>query len=127
MGRVLCKIPHEGKDYYLVWSTIVDAFITYGMSLEEFTEWMREEEGRRYMEMDHNRRMEKVEMFGTSSAFNKSPEELISLNHCGPKQQRITMEGIIYDLITRRPEDEEDGVTDEEMEPYLWPLDEEEE
>ena len=117
MGRLICKIPHEGKDYYLIWSTVVDSFVTYGLPLDEFTEWMREEEGRRYMEFDHANRMERVEAKGTSSRMDNSVEEVVTCNRCGPGETRISMEGIIYQFITRRGQ----KVTEDEMLPYLNP------
>lgn len=102
MGRSICKIPHGGKDYYLIWSTVVDSFVTFGMELEEFTAWMREEEGNRYMEATHPARMERVEKYGTSSRMDNSVEEVIGCNRCGPGEERLSMEGIIYLFITMR-------------------------
>lgn len=36
----------ENKDYYLMWSTIVDAPITWGMALEQFKNWYLRECGK---------------------------------------------------------------------------------
>jgi len=118
MGRSICKIPHEGKDYYLVWSTICDSFITYGLELEEFTEWMREEEGNRYMEDTHPGRMERVEKYGTSSRMDSSVEEVIGCNRCGPREKRISMEGIIYKFIVMRGKEVDDEVMNKYRRPY---------
>lgn len=40
MPRFIMKLhdDRDNKDYYLEWSTVVDAPVTYGMSLEEFKE-----------------------------------------------------------------------------------------
>jgi len=33
--------PIDNKEYFMEWSTVVDAPITYGLSLEEFTEYYK--------------------------------------------------------------------------------------
>lgn len=121
MGRSIVKLPYKGKDYYLLWSSIVDAPITYGVPLKELEDYLREEEGARYMREDHPRRMERVEKYGTSSLHGETPEEFIVVNRAGPDEQRITLEGIIYQYIARAGED----VTHAEMVPYFWPYEDE--
>lgn len=110
MGRFICKIPYEGEDYYLIWSSIVDAPVTFGMKLEEFTDFMREEEGQRYMKTEHSHRMERVDRFGTSIYRGESVEDLIILNRCGPQEQCLTLEDIIKKYIVRRERDDRDMV-----------------
>jgi hypothetical protein len=41
MGRFICKFEDKDDVYYLEWSTVVDAPVTFGMSLEEFKEYYR--------------------------------------------------------------------------------------
>jgi len=47
MGRYIIQIKDDAnkKDYFLEWSTIVEAPVTYGLSLEEFKEYYRHEYG----------------------------------------------------------------------------------
>ncbi len=102
MPRIICKIPYQGQDYYLLYSTISDSFLTYGVSLERFTRNMAEQEGSRYMEMGHPRRMSRVERFGTSSMNRESVEELIVGNRCGPNEEELSLDQIIHHFVARK-------------------------
>ncbi len=102
MGRIICKIPHQGKDYYLLYSTTSDSFCTYGVGLARFTQYMGEREGSRYMETEHPRRMARVERFGTSSLDEESVEDLILCNRCGPKEEELTLEQIVNHFVAGR-------------------------
>lgn len=52
MPSFIIKVKDEkfNKDYYMEWSTIVDAPVTYGMSLDEFKEYYKEQYGIKGME-----------------------------------------------------------------------------
>lgn len=53
MPRYICKLQDGDTAYYMEWSTVVDAPVTFGMTLEEFMEHYREEYGKRgLMEME---------------------------------------------------------------------------
>lgn len=119
MGRSVIKIQHEGKDYYLEWSSIVDAPVTYGMELEEFEEYMRDEYGRRYMEIDHPFRMQRVRENGTSSRYHESMKDVVGWNRAGPNESQLTFEGIIYKYITHRERDHADKITKQELAPFI--------
>lgn len=56
------------RDFYLEWSTIVDAPITWGMSLEEFTLYYRQKYGTAGMR-DFPNRMARTEERGCSMPF----------------------------------------------------------
>lgn len=103
MPRYIVKIPHEGQDYYLDWSTIVDAPVTYGLTLEEFKEYCREEYGRQRIEsFDFKQRMERVEEKNTSSLLHDSAEDVMSCNRAGDKETRLDLQGIIQKFIIER-------------------------
>jgi hypothetical protein len=107
MPRFIVKIPHAGQDYYLDWSTIVDAPVTYGMSLDEYKEYYRDEYGRAAFEgFEFKQRMERVEAKGTSSMFHNNVEDLISYNRAGEKETQLDLQGIIQKYIVERQEDE---------------------
>ena len=46
MPRFILKIEDNSKEYYMEYSTVVDAPITYGMDLETFKRYWKEEYGR---------------------------------------------------------------------------------
>ena len=49
MPRYILKINDGSKDYYLLWSTVVDAPVTQGMSLREFKKYYQSEYGEQGM------------------------------------------------------------------------------
>lgn len=95
MPRYICKISHENKDYYLEFSTVVDAPVTYGMSLEDFTEYYREEYGRSAMELEFPDRMKRVEAHGSSCRMGDSAEAIMRLNRAGKGETCMTMAQLI--------------------------------
>lgn len=95
MGKLICKFEDGPTEYYLEWSTVVDAPITFGMSLEDFKEYYLEEYGRNGMEFDFQQRMERVEKYGTSSHLHSSVDDLIAFNRAGNNETRLTKDQII--------------------------------
>lgn len=85
---------------YFEWSTIVDAPITYGLSLDEYKQYYKEEYGLLSFEHELPQRLERVEKTGTS-AFNDSVEDIISFNRAGPKESCLTKEELIKFLKER--------------------------
>jgi len=84
---------------HLEWSTIVDAPVTYGMSLTEFKDWYILEYGRSSID-DLNQRLERVEKTGTS-AFDFSLDSILSCNRAGPKETELTKEELIEKYCRR--------------------------
>lgn len=68
MSRYIIKLTDKRdlKDYYLEWSTIVDAPVTYGMYLEGFKAYYQQEYGRSGMR-ELPERLKRVEEKGTSA------------------------------------------------------------
>lgn len=89
MGRFIVKL----EDYYFEWSTISDRPATFGMKLDEFTRFYREEYGRRGMQ-ELPARLERVEKCGTSSYDSETPEELFLCNRAGPNESKLSAEEI---------------------------------
>jgi len=89
MPRYIVKI----KDKYFEWSTVVDAPVTYGMSLDEFRQYYQAEYGNDGM---HNldERLERVEAKGTSSQLDKDLKECIGFNRAGKNERQLSIEGI---------------------------------
>lgn len=97
MGRYIIKI----KDQYLEWSTVVDAPVTYGMSLTEFEEFTKEEYGQHGL-MELPKRLERVERKGTSSMMDSSLESLVSYNRAGENSTCITLDEIYERYCVKR-------------------------
>jgi hypothetical protein len=75
MPKYIVKV--SGK--YLEYSTIVDAFVSTPMTLEEFKEFYIENYGRHGMESLEDR-LERVEAKGTSCFMDDSAEDTLSGN-----------------------------------------------
>jgi hypothetical protein len=83
------------EDQYLEWSTVVDAPVTFGMSLEEFTEYYKVEYGCRAMRFEFKDRMDRVEKTGTSALLYDSVDEVIEHNRAGKDETCLSKEQII--------------------------------
>jgi hypothetical protein len=105
MGKIICKFEDGDKTYYLEWSTIADGPATFGMSLEEFTDYYKEEYGRRGLEFEFPERMARVEKIGTSSRICSSVDEVISGNRAGKGETMLTKEQIIEAFCRNNDED----------------------
>ncbi len=105
MPRYICKFEDGDKNYYMEWSTVVDAPVTWGLSLEEFEDHYRQkygDEGMRYLP----NRMERVEAKGTSSELHDSLEDLIGgYNRAGKNETFLTLEQIVDSFCRNRDED----------------------
>ena len=97
MGRCLIKI----KDQYLEWSTVVDAPVTYGMTLEELHIFIKEEYGNSGL-VELPQRMERIEKNGTSSNMRISLESLISDNRAGPNETCLSLDEIYERYCVKR-------------------------
>lgn len=93
MARVIIKLINNQKEYYFEWSTVCDAPITYGMSLEELKEYYLFEYGK-YHFKDLEERLKLVEKNGSSSRLY-SLKDLIDSNVAGENGEKLTIEQII--------------------------------
>lgn len=96
MPRYIIKLsnPLNNKDYYLDWSTIVDAPITHGMEIEEFKEYYKSNYGILSYEHELPKRLERVSRYGTSSLVS-TLDDLIMCNKAGDDGHCLTYEEII--------------------------------
>lgn len=97
MGTYILKINDEKTniDYYLEWSTVVDGPISYGMSLEEFKKYYKEEYGNAGMKILEER-MERVNKNGCSGRYpDDKLEDFFKFNRAGKNETRLNEEGIL--------------------------------
>lgn len=90
------------KEYYLLYSTVVDAPTTWGMTLPDLTKFYKEEYGNEGIR-DLQKRMSRVEDKGTSSFLDSSVEDTIAGNHAGPDGTTITLDEIYTAYCLRQP------------------------
>ncbi len=101
MPKYIIKMSGEGKDFYLKWSTVVDAPTTYGMSLDEFKEFYRQEYGNQGIQQ-LPQRLERVERTGCS-AYTKTLDEVLINNRAGDNETEISKAEIFRKYCLERP------------------------
>jgi hypothetical protein len=97
MARYILKIHDDklDKDFYLDWSSVVDAPITRGMSLEEFNEYLVERYGWDNTPEDLERRMKRVEATGTSAFGYENTDSFFKYNRAGDNEKTLNKEQIL--------------------------------
>ena len=98
MGKPIIKLG----EYYLEWSSVVDAPVTFGMSLEDFKEYYRMMYGEQGMR-GLDERLARVATKGTSDFADPDVEATISGNRAGPDEARLTQEEIFITYCLRKP------------------------
>ncbi len=101
MGRSIIKLTEGPKTWYLEWSSIVDAPITYGMSLYELEKYIQDEYGRQGLE-HLAERLVRVDAVGTSASGYESIDQFLSFNRAGPNETTFTKSQIIDWYCHRR-------------------------
>ena len=82
------------KQYYYIWSSVVDAPITDSLDLEQLTNWIKQQEGEEGLRKLPER-LKRVEEKGTSAFNYSSVEELISYNRAGENETHLSMDELI--------------------------------
>ena len=89
MPRHIIKL----RDKYLEWSTIVDAPLTPGLTLEQLQEHIGNKYGLDRLKYLPSR-LERVEKYGTSKLEGVSVADLIAGNRAGENETRLTEDEI---------------------------------
>lgn len=98
MSRKIIKLG----DYYFEYSTVVDAPVTWGMTLKDFEAYYLFEYGRSSIE-DFIERMKRVEEKGTSSLTEDGAESTMEYNCAGPNGKNLTTDEIYKLYCLREP------------------------
>ncbi len=102
MGRGIIKLEKGGESRYLEWSTIVDAPVTWGMTLDEFNEYYRHEYGAEGMRRLPDR-MARTELKGTSFYLDADVSDTIGHNRAGDSDVSLTHGQIWEKYVDRAP------------------------
>ena len=95
MSKYIIKIidQKENKNYYLEWSSIIDAPVTHGMNLKTFKKYYKKKYGTSSMIL-LKERLKRVEKQGTSAIGNKL-EDILCYNRAGEKETTLNKEQIL--------------------------------
>lgn len=98
MGRAIIKI----KDYYLIWSSVVDAPVSFGMNRADLEAWLKEEYGRAgfpgWLQL-----IPVADERGTSFYERDSVEDTIDGNRAGPMGACLTLDEIYTAYCLQEP------------------------
>jgi hypothetical protein len=95
-------VHHEG--WFFEWSTVVDAPVTFGMKLDEFKEYYRDQYGAHGF-ADLGSRLDRALTKGTSSQMGETGEELMGgYNRAGYRETHLTIPEIIKIYCEERRE-----------------------
>ena len=102
MPRFICKVIVNNVPQYFEWSTIVDAPVSYGMSLDVFKAYYKDRYGTSGM-FELDQRLKRVEEKGTSSYMDNSVEDLIICNRAGENESELTYDELIKQYFSDPP------------------------
>ena len=102
MPRFIIKLVDEkfNKINYLEWSTIVDAPVTAGMSINEFRDYYRMKYGTNNLsELDE--RLRRTDECGCSSMVGDTIHSLIECNRAGPNETCLNKEELLEEYCRK--------------------------
>jgi hypothetical protein len=103
MPHYIVKLDTKDGPRYLEWSTVVDAPVTYGMTLDDFTQYWRKEYGAAADRGDRlEARLRDVESKGTDSYSDASVDATIANNRAGAGETCLTKEQLVEYYCHRR-------------------------
>ena len=109
MGRNIIKLPCDGADYYLEWSSVVDAPVTDGMLLEEFEAYYCCRYGHSSMD-GLVERLARVNETGTSDMVSREDVTTwLVVNRAGDNERRLTVDEIVDKYIRQSRKDKPDA------------------
>lgn len=105
MGHVIMKLTHQRKRRYIIYSTVVDAPITFGMTLKQLKSWWRIEYGKAGLQ-SLPYQMQRVHKFGTSYIYpEKDARYHLRNNRAGKNGKCLSYEELIkwYVVLKTNP------------------------
>lgn len=107
MPRYIIRLTEGGRAWYLEWSTVVDAPVTFGMPLDEFRRYYRETYGTEGMRGLPDR-LERAKRTGSSSMVGgyMTADDAITPNRAGPHETELSKAEIIDWYCKKRKDPE---------------------
>ena len=120
MGRGIVKVANDQGEWYLEWSTVVDAPVTFGMTRDELEFYVEDCEVEKYNRSEGllaqeavrqavERRLERLDAKGTTYYHYESSESLLRLNRAGKNETHFSEDQIIDWYCIKRKDPEEEG------------------
>jgi hypothetical protein len=93
MGWTICKVDDKGEERFLVWSSIVDAPISFPLTKDEFVEFLLEDA-----------RMRAREDAARMLARTSDLADVLCVNRAGPGESRLTEDEVMEFYVRRKKE-----------------------
>lgn len=94
MGHTIQRYTTPEREYFLIWSSVVDAPVTLGMTRDELAEYVRGWWGESSMSALPGR-IARAERTGTSSRVYESLDDEIACNRAGVDETHLTRDQIV--------------------------------
>lgn len=104
MGKVIFKVTDDGQQHFLVWSSVVDAPVTFACTADEIVELWVEEAKERATE-EAQRMIEQARITGSSSRTGfYSLADVVGANRAGPNESALAEDEIVEFYVRRKKE-----------------------
>ncbi len=85
MGQFIARLERDGVERFLLWSEVVDAPVSYLLSEEQLTAYIKDEKGQEGLR-ELPARLERARRYGTSLLEHRSVEEACYPNRAGKRE-----------------------------------------
>lgn len=103
MGRGIFKVDDNGKEAFIVWSSVVDAPVSFACTAEEIVE-MFVEDARESAVLLAQEMIERARENRTSSRMGMTLADVATENRAGPAESTLTEDEIIEFYVRRKQE-----------------------
>lgn len=103
MGKCIYKVDDNGKERFIVWSSVVDGPVTFALTAEEIEAYLVEEAVER-AKRDVREMLERTRRTGTSSYDGGSLADEGGANRAGPDETCLSADEL-FEFYVRRKED----------------------
>ena len=102
MGQAIFKVDDNGEERFLVWSSNVDAPITFARAAEEIVA-MFGEDAKQQAIVEAEQMIERARLTGSSSRMGYNTlADVVTANHAGPGGSILTEDEIIEFYVRRK-------------------------
>jgi hypothetical protein len=103
MGKGIFKVDDNGKERFLVWSSVVDAPVSFACSAKDVVA-MFVEASRERAVVEAQAMVERARECGTSSRLDVTLADVACGNRAGPDESELTEDEIIEFYVRRKKE-----------------------
>jgi hypothetical protein len=106
MSEYVLRLHKDGRDYFLRWSSVVDAPITPGLPEDAFLTYCTEHRDRLAVSLDFDEAVELAKRpCGTSDTYVPPMDvvDVVEGNRAGAEEEELTLRGVIMKYAREEP------------------------